>query len=115
MPDDQVRILVGDIGPRNNGHRQSAGSCQNRSSAVHVAMLCLHRQCFPAGDLFALAVQDLLDFLTHSERFYSGMEPEPVDDPATAHPAGNTRADRDDLISHARPATIRPAHRVNVE
>jgi len=50
-----------------------------------------------------------------SERFYSRMEPKPVDYLATAHPASNRRAHRDDLINYARHATIQPAHRVDID
>jgi hypothetical protein len=51
-------------------------------------------------------VQNLLDIVKHSERLYSGMEPKPVDDLATAHPTSNGRANRDNLIKYERRATI---------
>jgi hypothetical protein len=61
------------------------------------------------------SLQNLLDILTHSEFFDPWMEPEPINYPTTAHPAGDRPSDSHDFVKHVRHSGIIPTHRVNVQ
>src|SRR6266481_6820293 len=53
-------------------------------------------------DTFALAIQNLLYILTHTEFFHFWMEPQPINDSTTAHPTSDSTPDRHDFVNQVR-------------
>jgi hypothetical protein len=63
-------------------------------------------------DTFALAIQNLLYILTHTEFFHFWMEPQPINDSTTAHPTSDSTPDRHDFVNQVRQSMIIPVHRI---